>query len=194
MQYGSLQPDPIEVAVTVILIGNDMMYDIMCSQDEDFGRLFKVVSEFDDTMEYNDENIAQYIGFIRMIASEEQTLPPSHEGIARLVEYGMRLSEYRNRLSTCFAAIADLVRESSYRAQRLGQSEIDRQAVVAAIAERRKLHNLPEQKMNEIIESGELRILTHGKGTRAYQCLGYIRSRLLHICATNPDNCLHLAR
>ena len=174
MQLGSLQPEPVEIKVTVIIIGNELMYDLIYGQDEDFRRLFKVVAEFDDVMEYNDQNIALYIGFIRMVAREEQALPLTEDGIARLVEHGVRLAEYRSRLSTHFAAIADLLRESSYRAQRLGKSAIDRQAVATAIAERRHLHNLPEQKMSEIICSGELRIATQGSARARINALALL--------------------
>ncbi|MFP4549643.1 MAG: AAA family ATPase, partial [Spirochaetales bacterium] len=43
----SLKPDPIEVAVKVIVMGNENIYDYLYNVDEEFQKLFKVPAEFD---------------------------------------------------------------------------------------------------------------------------------------------------
>jgi len=70
----------------------------------------------------------------------------------------VRLSEFRDRLSTRFSLIADILRESGYWARKAGSGHIDRQAVEQAIEKRMYFSNLPEEKIDDQILSGELLI------------------------------------
>ncbi|MFW6288661.1 MAG: Lon-insertion domain-containing protein, partial [Spirochaetota bacterium] len=75
-----------------------------------------------------------------------------------IAEYGVRLSEFRDRLSTQFSRIADLIREADYWAAREHRKVIARTDVERALAERKFLYDLPEEKIDEQIMSGELLI------------------------------------
>ena len=158
----SLKPEPVEVSVKVILMGSEHIYDILFYQDEEFGKLFKVLSEFDSVMDHNDESRRSYISFMKMICREESLLPVETGGKAAVIEYGVRLSEFRNKLSTRFSLIADLLRESNHWASVDGRPHIDRAAVERARAVRRFLHNLPEEKYDEQISSGEMILQVDG--------------------------------
>jgi predicted ATP-dependent protease len=93
-----------------------------------------------------------------MIVRDESLLPLSYDGMAAILEYAVRLSEFRDKLSTRFSQIADVVREAHYWASRSERGEIDREAVAQTLAERAYLANLPEEKIDEQIQSGELLI------------------------------------
>ncbi|MFP4010768.1 MAG: Lon protease family protein, partial [Spirochaetaceae bacterium] len=155
---GFLKPEPVEISVKVVILGSEHLYDLLFNHDEEFGKLFKVPAEFDATMPRNRPNTGEYIGFIRMIVEEEELLPTTPDGIAAVVEYGVRLSEFRDRLSTRFAMIGDLVREADYWARRSDRTEIDRPAVEQAVSKRVYFSNLPEEKIDDQIISGELLI------------------------------------
>ncbi len=157
-----LKPEPIEVAVKVIIMGNEHIYDILYNQDEEFGKLFKIPAEFDAVMERNERNTAEYVAFMRMIQSQEELLPLAPAGIAAVVHHGVRLAEFRNRLSTRFSRVADLLREADYWARRHESAEITEREVDAALEQRRYLYNLPEEKIDEQILSHELLISVSG--------------------------------
>ena len=159
----SLKPDPITLNVKVILMGSEQIYDLLFYQDEEFGKLFKVLSEFDSVMEHTDETRRAYVDFIRMICEEEQLLSSTADGNAAVIEYGVRLSEFRDKLSTRFSLIADLLREASHWATQDGKERIDRTAVERAREMRRYLHNLPEEKYDEQLSSGEMILQVDGE-------------------------------
>jgi len=157
----SLQPEPIEIAVKVIIMGSEHIYDYLYNVDEEFQKLFKVPAEFDSVMIRNDTSTREYLGFMRMVCRDEGLRKIDYDGIAAVVEYGVRLSEFRDRLSTQFSKIADLIRESDYWAGREHRGRISRKDVQRALEERKFLYDLPEEKIDEQILSGELLISVH---------------------------------
>ncbi len=158
----SLKPDPIPVSVKVILMGSEHIYDLLFHTDEDFGELFKVLSEFDSVMDNTAASQRNYLNFIDSICSDEGLAQCDDSGKAAVLEYGVYLSEFRSKLSTRFALIADLLRESSHWARSAGRTAIDREAVEKARDVRRYLHNLPEEKFDEQIASGEMILQVDG--------------------------------
>jgi lon-related putative ATP-dependent protease len=155
---GSLKPDPIKVDLKVILMGNDQLYDYLYMQDEEFGKLFKVPAEFDSVMPRTDQTTQEYIRFIRMVEDDEKLLPFDHDAIAAILEYSVRLAELRDKLTTRFSQIADIMRESTHWARQRSSTSVSRGDVTRTQEERRFLYNLPEEKIDEQILSGELLI------------------------------------
>jgi lon-related putative ATP-dependent protease len=158
-----VKPEPLEIGAKVVMIGGEMAYDALYQADPDFQKLFKVSAEFDSTMSRTDEAMREYIAFVRKIAREEGLPEPDRSGIATIIEHGVRLSEYRDRLSTRFGAIADLIRESAYAARSAGKPAIDAASVREASARRAYLSSLPEEKLGEMIVSGEIILDVAGK-------------------------------
>jgi len=163
-QLAAIKPEPLELDVKIVLIGGEMTYDALYDADPDFQKMFKICAEFDSTMPRNDESLREYVSFARKITTEEGLLEPSADGIAAIAEYGIRLSGCRDRLSTRFSKIADLIREADYRASTAGKDAIDAASVVEAERVRSWLAALPEEKVTDMIISGE--ILLEAAGTR----------------------------
>lgn len=159
---GWLKPEAVMADVKVIMIGGESSYDLLYQTDPDFQKLFKVHAEFDSSMPLNDEGLRDYAAFARRVCEEEGLLGLDSSGLGALVEQGARMAEYRSRLSTRFGMVADLLREADYRA-RLGSSEsIGAEAIRTAVAERARLANLPEEKIGDMIGSGEIILQASG--------------------------------
>ncbi len=158
-----LKPEAVKADVKVILIGGESTYDILYQTDPDFQKLFKIHAEFDSTMPRNSESLRDYASFVRVIVDEEGLLAVASDGLSAVAEEGVRLSEYRTRLSTRFGLVADLLRESDYRARLDGKQAIDAAAVRGAVAARARLSGLPEEKIGEMIASGEIILQASGK-------------------------------
>lgn len=158
----ALKPEPIECNVKVIMIGDPSIYQILYFRDQDFEKIFKVKADFDTITENNDQNIYQYACFIRQFCEREDLQSFDHSGIARVIEYAVRLAGKKNKISTHFNSLVDLLREADYWARRDKQKNIQKKHVSQAIKERIERLNLVENKIQEMIEQGTLIIDTEG--------------------------------
>jgi len=158
----TIKPEPLEVDIKIVLIGGEMTYDAIYNEDQDFEKLFKICAEFDSTTPRNEEALKDYISFARKITLEDGLLEPSADGMAAIVEFGTRLSGSKDRLSTRFSKIADLIREADYRAALAGKEAIDAACIVEAERIRSWLADLPEEKIANMIASGEILLEVNG--------------------------------
>ncbi len=161
-QVPALKPEQVEIDTKVIIMGGEHVYDFLYNSDEDFPKLFKVPAEFDSVMDRNGKSTREYIDFIRKISGEEKLLAFDSSGIAAVVEYGVRVGEFRSKLTTRFSLIADLIREADHWARLSGKKLVGRDSIRRALEERKFLHNLPEEKIDEQILSGEILMALSG--------------------------------
>ena len=73
--------------------------------------------------------------------------------VAKVIEYGCRLVNQQNKLSTQFGDVADLIREASYWAEVNGRSLVTAADVVQALAERTYRSNRIEEIVQEEIQA-----------------------------------------
>jgi len=158
----SIKPEPIEVDVKVIMIGDDLSYRLMYRYDEDFNKIFKAKADFDTVMDRNQATINEYTGFIKKICQEENLKPFDRSSAAAVVEYGARLAGKQKKLSTRFHQISDLVREASYWADEKGSAHVTEKHVDLAIENRIERLNLVEDRIQEMIQDGQIMIDTEG--------------------------------
>jgi lon-related putative ATP-dependent protease len=156
----TLDPQPVALKVKVVLIGSPFLYYLLSTYDEDFQKLFKVRAEFATSMDRTAETEREYALFVTSITRREN-LPPFDRGaVARIVEFGSRLADDQEKISTQFGEIADLIREAAHHGRKNG-------AVTAAdvrMAEeaRRYRKNLTEERLREGIRNGMLLLETSG--------------------------------
>ncbi len=158
-----ITPEPIPLNVKVILIGLPETCYTLISLDEDFAELFKVRADFGTRMARTAENEMLYARFVRSRSLEEHLLPFERDAVARVIEYGARLSGHQQRLSTRFGAVADLVREADYWARKSGLRQVTAQAVDEALRQRRYRVNQEESLYRQEILEGLFRISLSGK-------------------------------
>ncbi|MFP4267760.1 MAG: Lon protease family protein [Spirochaetaceae bacterium] len=156
LQHTLIKPRPIRMDTKVIVIGTENLYDVLYERDYDFHKHFKISAEFDSVMPRDRHNTAKYLGFIKMIREEEGLLPFKVDGTAGIIRHGVFLAEQRDKLSTRFSQVADLLREANYWAVKTGKNEVDGEAVEAALEERKYLAGLPEEKILEMVMGDEI--------------------------------------
>lgn len=148
----SLRPEPIPLAVKVILIGRLDVYQTLLAFDDNFSELFKVKADFDTTMPWTDENAQQYAAFVSTVCETEKLRHLDAPALALMVEHGARLAEDQQKLSTHFGVIADVIREASYYAG-LDQAEVVTATHVRkAIDERYYRSSLVYERIKEMME------------------------------------------
>jgi predicted ATP-dependent protease len=158
-----LAPQPIPLAVKVVLIGSPILYYLLSALDEDFPELFKVKVDFDDSLPRTPEFELLYARFVGNACREEGLLPFSPEGIARLIEHCSRLIADRGRLTSRLGDVLDLVRESAFWAGQRGHALVLAEDVDHSIAQKTYRANLLEERTRRIITEGTLLIDTTGR-------------------------------
>lgn len=158
----SLEPEPIPLNVKIILIGHSNLYYSLHARDLDFGTLFKVRADFQTRMPRTPENEQAYATFIATRCHEEGLLAFDKTAVAQVVEFGARLAEQQDKLSTLFGMVADLVREASYWAGKNGRTAVTAADVTQALSERVHRANRTEERIYEHILDGSIFIATDG--------------------------------
>ncbi|MDH3651578.1 MAG: AAA family ATPase, partial [Saprospiraceae bacterium] len=100
----------------------------------------------------------------------ESLIQPSDAALVKTVEYGHRLADHQDKISTQLEDIADLIREASYYAQEDGMEQIDSEHIQKAIQEKIYRSNLLQEKIKELIEAKT--IFIDLEGTRVGQING----------------------
>lgn len=162
-QMSLIKPEPVKIDVKVIVVGDPNVYEVLYSMDEDFQKLFKVTAEFDSEIERTENNISKYISFIKSIIKREKLRKITPEGIAAIIKHGIRISARKERLTTRFSLIKDIICESDYWAKKNKSNVINPEDVKKAIEVRNYLSNLPEEKIQEMIIDGDILISVKGK-------------------------------
>ena len=166
----ALKPEPIDLTVKIILIGDRNLYEMLYTYEEEFKKIFKVRVEFDEEMEMNDDVIRQYSGRLHKLCQDEGLCPFDRTAVAGMIEYGVRLAGRRNKVTSRFVDLADLAREACYAAQQAGESPVTAAHLRAARQARIERHNLIETKIREMIAEGTL--LIDAEGTQVGQVNG----------------------
>ncbi|MGQ9693597.1 MAG: AAA family ATPase [Thermodesulfobacteriota bacterium] len=166
----ALKPEPIEVKVKVVMIGDAYLYHTLYAVDEDFKKIFKIKADFDTVMDKKKEALLQYASFIRKICQDEKLLPFDRSGVGAVIEYGVRLAGRQKKLSTEFHRITDILREASYWAQKEGKTQVTEEHVDQAIREKVYRLQMIEDKLQEMIDEGL--ILIDAEGAKVGQVNG----------------------
>ncbi len=159
----ALKPEPIEIDVKVVLLGDSRLYDLLFMADEEFAATFKIKAEFDREMPNTPDNRRHYLRVLTKIGKKEGLAPMNPAAVGRMVEHGVRLAGRRAKLSTRFDDVADVYREAAHIATRRGEAVVSASHVRDAVQAVRHRHNLPEEKLQEMIDAGTIRIEIDGE-------------------------------
>jgi lon-related putative ATP-dependent protease len=163
VSYATLKPEPIQVDLKVILIGNEYIYQLLYHYDEDFGKLFKIKVDFDTEMERNHDNILRLASFIAGYCNKENLKHFDRSGVARVVEYSSRLAEHKYKLVTRFSEIAELITEASTWADIDGSRLVKRAHVEKAIYHKKYRSDKYDKRIQELLQDGTIMIDTEGQ-------------------------------
>lgn len=158
----TIKPEPIDIDVTVILIGDSYLYHMLNYYEEDFHRVFKVRADFDDLMPRGRKQIKYYAALARKMTNNENTRPLTAKAVARLAERGARMSGHGNKISARLGRIADIIREACHHAGVDGARVIDQKHVKRAIEESEYRQNLVREKIDEAFSDEIYMIDTKG--------------------------------
>ena len=114
----SLKPEPIDVSIKVILLGDTDIYYLLDTHDPDFPQLFKVLADFDTTMTRDRRGLEYYAGVLARIVRDEKLVAFDRSGVMALAEHGARIAARKGKLTARFGRLADVAREASFVARK----------------------------------------------------------------------------
>ena len=158
----SLKPEPIDVRVKVILLGDADTYHILDAYDPDFPQLFKVLADFGTTIPRDDRGISEYAGVLARIARDEGLVPFDTAAVAELVEHGARVAARKGKLTTRFGRLADIGREAAFIAVKDNRRIVTGEDVQAAFQRSKRRADLPARRFRELVADGTIRVQTQG--------------------------------
>ena len=158
----SLKPEAIPLNVKVILIGDANMYYTLLSLDEDFSKLFKVKVEFEEDAPKTEENIQKLSQFIGNYCKNTEILDLDKEAMAKIVEFASRLADDKDKISTKFNEISQIVAESSTWAKMAKKKIITKEFIQKALDQRVERIKKYDSRYLEMIKENTLLISTDG--------------------------------
>ncbi len=158
-----LRPEPIPLSVKVVLIGHPIIYQQLYALDMEFKELFKIKADFDTTMDRTDRNMQKYASFVCTFCRKEKLKHLDALGLAKIIEYGSRLAQDQQKLSTMFGEVADIIREANFYATQEKSEHVAGNHITKTLEEKVYRSNLIQEKIREMIERNILLIDTDGK-------------------------------
>ncbi len=158
----TLRPEPIPLDIKVVIIGEPFFYYLLLRADLQFQELFKVKADFDSQMDKTEASLKEYATVICRLCQEEDMRHLRSNALARIIEHSSRLAGDRNKLSTLFANIADIIREANFWSGEDGAELIEAEHIELAVEQRVYRSNLIQQRINEMIETDMIKIEIDG--------------------------------
>jgi lon-related putative ATP-dependent protease len=159
----SLEPEPIPLDIKVVILGDRLLYYLLCEYDPDFADLFKVAADFEETLERTPESQQRFAQLIATMARRDQLTPFNREAVARIIEHSSRMSGDTRKLSTHLRSVADLLHESDYYARAGQVTTVDAGHVQQAIDAQERRASRIKEKLQEAIQRGTILIATTGE-------------------------------
>ena len=150
----SLQPEKIPLKVKVILLGDPEIYYMLQDYDQEFTELFRVLADFDQYLDSNEENLNDYAHLIRQRAYKHNYPHVSDEAVLELVRYALRRAEHQHKISANIVQVNDLLDEAFYLWNKDGsEGELTANYVTLALAaKQRRTGRMSEAWLGEIKE------------------------------------------
>tara|TARA_R110002126_G_scaffold12375_4_gene53760 strand:- start:11229 stop:13700 length:2472 start_codon:yes stop_codon:yes gene_type:complete len=163
--YGApVKPEPIDINVKVVLLGDPGLYYQLDAVDRDFQQLFKVLADFQDEIPVDPDALGRYAGWVANLAESERLPAFTAGAVAALCTHGARIAGRHDRLTLRLGRLADLAREAAHITMRhdTAQPHVTESHVEQAITRSRRRADLPSRRFRARIAEGTLRIDTRG--------------------------------
>lgn len=157
-----LKPEPIDLDVKVILIGDVQIYSLLYYYDYDFRELFRIMADFDVEIEKNIENEIKFARFIADYCDVKKLRHFDREAVIETLKYSIRIAGDKTKISARFNKITEILYEANALSPE-NQKFIGVKDVKLAIEKKKQRNSKVEDKMNKMYEEGTYIIDLDGK-------------------------------
>ncbi|TFH86858.1 ATP-binding protein [Billgrantia azerbaijanica] len=159
----TLEPEPVPLDLKVVLLGERLLYYLLCEHDPDFLALFKVQADLEDDFPRNAENQSLFARMIATLARESALRPLDRSGVAAVIERASRLADDQQKLTARHRALSDLLQEADHWAGHEEASVIRRFHVEKAVAQQLWRAGRLRERSYDLITRGTVAIRTEGR-------------------------------
>jgi len=159
----SLEPQPMPLQVKVVLLGDRLLYYLLCKYDPDFQALFKVAADFEDSVDRNPGSDQSYAQLVATLVRKNGLRPFDRSAVAAVIEQSMCMVGDREKLTTHMRSIADLLSEASFWAGEAGREVVQQDDVQRSIDYHVERIDRVRDRMHEAILRDTVMIDTSGE-------------------------------
>jgi predicted ATP-dependent protease len=166
----TIEPDPVPLAVKVVLVGTDETYELLLTHDDRFAKLFKLKAHLQDTVERTPAAVRTYLRSLGRIIREAALPVFDREALAGLVDFATRLAGDQKKLALHLPLARELMIEAaalarSGRGRAAGRKDVTvgRKDVEDARRNRRFRANLYEEEFMADYDRQLIKVQTSGR-------------------------------
>ncbi|WP_416137058.1 Lon protease family protein [Halomonas sp. HK25] len=159
----TLEPQPIPLDVKIVLLGERLLYYLLCEHDPEFLELFKVQVDLEDELPRSEANLSLYAHMVATLARESALRPLDRSGVAATIERASRLADDQQRLTARHRDLSDLLQEADHWAALEDATVITRAHVEKAVAQQVYRAGRIRERSHEQIIRGTVMIATVGR-------------------------------
>ena len=159
----ALEPEPIPLALKIVLFGERRHYYLLQALDPEFDELFKVAADFENEVPRDAEHTLLYARLAGSMARSAGLRALDRSAVARLVEHAARTAGDAGKLSTDTRKLGELLHEANLMAARAGRlAIITRDDVTQALAARIRRADRLRDTLHDAVRQETLAIATTG--------------------------------
>ena len=159
----SVEPEPISLDLKVVVFGDRTLYYALAALDPELGTLFKVVADFEVSIDRGPGADAAYAQLIAGLVRKEALRPFDRGALARVIEQAARLASDAHKLSLRLGPLVDLLTEADDCARRANHPDVTAGDVQLAIEARLRRAGRLRDQMLEALRKKVLLIDTTGE-------------------------------
>ncbi len=159
----TIKPESIPLDLRIILLGNETIYRILYEYDSDFKELFKMHIQLDSTAEKTLPIINQYNSYMNQICKDNNFYPLTQSAKRRLLKYASFIAEDRNKLSTKFSLLKDVISESHLCAELARKTVIDDEQINEAMKRKTQRVYLYKKWLHEYYHKNKIKLHVSGE-------------------------------
>ena len=159
----SLDPEPIPLSVTVLLIGDRRLYYLLAEYDPEFAELFKVAADFEDDLRRSPDTVADLARLLATQVQRDGLLPFTAGAVARVIEHASRSIGDAQRVDVRLNYLTDLLTQADYFARRGNAGEVQAPHVQQTIDAAEERSGRIRERVQEAILRDTLLIDTAGE-------------------------------
>jgi lon-related putative ATP-dependent protease len=147
----TLQPDPVPLDAKIVLFGERILYYLLSSLDPEFGDHFKILADFEDSLDRSDAAEADYARLVATISRQKKLCPLDALAVGRVIDRAARLADDAAKLTLAVEQIGDLLVEADFWARKDGHAVIGAGHIDRAIAQQIARQSRIRDRMQESI-------------------------------------------
>ena len=158
----TIEPEPVQLDVKVVLVGLDETYELLLYTDERFRKLFKLKAHLQDAMKRTPENAAILVSLLGRVIRAASLLPFDRAALAALVDHASLLAEDQKKLSLKVPLLRELMIEAEALARMDAAVMVGPEHLARAVKARNYRAELFEEEYLAEYDREMLKVATSG--------------------------------